>query len=319
VVDLGTRFAVDVAESGETDLFVVDGAAAFSAVDDPKGTPLLLKEGDSARIEPDQLPRVGTEPPAGLHYVENLRDRVIKYDATIRADGFADELQSVTVQRGGRVRVYARDQLTQGRLTQFVSRVNAAVCTTHQGEGLPEGPARLDLLNTDWSLVTGIINPRAPAADSGPDLNAPIFSVTFDPPVVNGPGPDVLVFDLQLLVYPKEGDLVRVVSGDPGRSGLVEIDHFDIDLTSPYALDLVPHKTFKAQAAISSIDDLITGDFQHGRQTHVNAKGLVAGIDLSDLGYSPGESLQHLVFLETGEPYGIDPVLIVGLPDPSDL
>src|SRR5690606_7914104 len=122
----------------ETDLFVVDGAAAFSAVDDPKGTPLLLKEGDSARIEPDQLPRVGTEPPAGLHYVENLRDRVIKYDATIRADGFADELQSVTVQRGGRVRVYARDQLTQGRLTQFVSRVNAAVCTTHQGEGLPE-------------------------------------------------------------------------------------------------------------------------------------------------------------------------------------
>jgi len=315
VVDLGTRFVVSVSEAGETDLLVVDGAAEFSAVDDRTGAKLVLTDGESARIEPDQAPQRGEELVSGLHYRESLRDRVIKYDATVDADGFADELRSVTVQRGGENKVYSRSQLTRGTLSQFSSNVDNAVCTTRQGEALPKGRERLGLLDADWSLVTGIINPRSPATDSGHDLTVPVLAVNFMPPVVNGPGPDVLVFDLQLLVYPKTGDALRVVSGDPGRTGLLEINQFDVDLASPYALDLVPHKTFKTRSRITGIEDLITGDFQHGRQTHVNAKALVTGIDLSDVGYLPGESMERLVFLETGDRYGIDPVLIVGLPE----
>lgn len=56
-------------------------------------------------------------------------------------------------------------------------------------------------------------------------------------------------------------------------------------------------------------------DFERGQQTHVDAKGLVVGIDFSDLGYEPGETFTRLTLLETGDGATVDPVLIVGLPE----
>ena len=96
----------------------------------------------------------------------------------------------------------------------------------------------------------------------------------------------------------------------------IDIRHFAIDLTSSYALDLVPHKVYHAKEVPLTAGDLMTLEIVNGKQMHVDAKALVAGIDLSDLGYGPGESASRLMFQDTPEDkFSVDPVLIVGLPD----
>lgn len=317
VVDLGTRFTVNVSVNGETDLLVVDGEATVTGTDSPSRTPLLLTAGQSVFVEADNDPRMPSASLNSLRFIETLPDRVVRYDATLSDDGYADELLSVTVQRGGREITYSRGELIRSRLTHFTAFEETAVFTTRRDETLPEGPDRLKLLDEDWSLVTGIINPRPPFREEPAGEDEPVFEIEFVTPVVNGPGPDILLFDLHLLVQDERGNIVRVASGDPSREKrILTIDRFDIDLVSPYALDLFPHKTYRSFEAVESVQDLITNRFEHGKQTHIDAKALVAGIDLSDLGYAPGESLRNLVILDAppGEDQ-VDPVLIVGLPE----
>lgn len=318
IVDLGTRFVVDVADTGETQLFVVEGKATLASSQISDDQPLELTPGLVARVEPGQRPTFSRHGEPQLSYHSALPDRVIRYYATEVEDQYADELTSVLVQRGGKLYEYGRDELIRSRLTHFVGIQNAATFCTRRGEELPTGDQRLALLDEDWSLVTGIINPRSLSDDSS--LDDPILSVEFSEPIENGPGPDILLFDLQLLVYPASGDRLRVRSGDAERTNrpVHLIDQFDIDMTSPFAFDLLPHRTYRAGAATTCLDDLLWNEFRHGHQVHVNAKAIVVGIDLSDLGYEPGESLRQLDLLETGDSHNIDPVLIVGLPRVPD-
>ena len=142
------------------------------------------------------------------------------------------------------------------------------------------------------------------------------MSIEFNAPIINAPGPDIVIFDLQLLVYDPKGDPLCLRSGDdrPSRPELL-IEQFDIQLNSPYALDLLPHCTYRSLERTTSVDDLVHKQFMHGRQVNVDARALAVGVDLSDLGYEEGESLERLDFLPaTG---GVDPVLIVGLGSPE--
>ncbi|MEW4564480.1 hypothetical protein AB1K70_18210 [Bremerella sp. JC770] len=305
IVDLGTRFVVEIAETGETQLVVVEGEATLSSLEPGEQPIMHLRSGDRAQVEPGMAPQMSQGSLSTQAYLDRLPDRIIRYDAT-HIDDYADELLSLTIQRNGVISTIDRDQLIPARVVHFDAGQNVATFCTKMGDSLPTGEDRLKLLHGDFSLVTGIINP---AARPGKDIS---MVVEFGEPIVNAPGPDLVIFDLQLLVYDPNGDKLVLRSGDE-RSDRPEltIEQFDIGLNSPYALDLYPHCTYRSQELTRSVDDLKEHDFMHGLQVNIDARALAVAIDLSDLGYDEGESMQQLEFLSgTG---GIDPVLIVGL------
>ncbi len=146
------------------------------------------------------------------------------------------------------------------------------------------------------------------------------MEIEFDPPIVNGPGPDVVLFDLQVLVGSEAGDAVRILTPDSKRRGTsIEITQWDLDLSSPYALELSEFQVYVSDTSIRSAADIATCPVKTKNQSYVRAKGLATGIDLSDLGYQPGETVSRLIledYIDDGQ--CIDPVLIVALPPVDD-
>ncbi|UUO06440.1 FecR domain-containing protein [Blastopirellula sp. J2-11] len=306
IVDLGTRFVVNVAETGETQLSVIEGEATMSALENPQSKPIMhLHVGDAAQVDPGSPPRRLKAASGSLAYREKLPDRVVSYEATM-IDSLANELLSITIQRDGVIGVYERKDLVRAGVVEFSGRIDAATFCTRMGDSLPEGKARLSLLDGDFSLVTGIINPVSS------ETQPVCMAVEFEEPIINAPGPDIVLFDLQLLVYDPDGDKVHLRSGDDRllRPELM-IEKFDIGLNSPSALDLLPHCTYLSLERTTSVDDLVNKQFMHGRQVNIDSRALAVGVDLSSLGYQEGESLKRLEFLHPTN--GVDPVLIVGL------
>ncbi|QDV66393.1 hypothetical protein Poly24_00780 [Rosistilla carotiformis] len=303
-VDQGTRCATGIAETGETQLVAIDGEATLSSLKQRTRPTMHLRSGDMAP-EPGMPPHRSKGSLPSRANLDRLPDRIIRYEATF-IDSYADELLTLTVQRNGVTSTIDRDDLIRARVVHFESGKNAATFCTKMGDHLPTGEDRLKLLHGDFSLVTGIINPFA---RPGRKVS---MRVEFEEAIVNAPGPDIVIFDLQLLVYDPNGDKLVLRSGDERQNRpTLTVEQFDIGLNSPYALDLFPHCTYRAQEATRSIDDLKQNAFIHGRQINIDARALAVAIDLSNLGYEEGESLQRLEFLNTSG--GIDPVLIVGL------
>lgn len=329
VVDRGTRFSVSVGETGETDVQVVEGEAELltnRAADQPA---LALKTGQARRYDV-------AEPTAqqidfdGQKYRRSLPDRVINYRASQTKDGRADELQSVTVQRGGREIEYAVDELIGIDLIHFRGRESGANITTpidviDPVDGDPQRFRRADLLDRDRKLTTGVINPggsKEPlTADpvlnaANPEDNTPGFAIRFQRPVVNGPGPDVVFFDLHVIVHPEGGDPFHV-SPLHFAQGLHAhtINRYDIDLTSPEAQLLGRFRLYRFPGAANSLEQMLVGRHNGGTEHVVGARGLAAGIDLSDLGYAPGAEVSGLFFQDILDDQNyVDPVFIAGLP-----
>lgn len=313
IVDLGTRFAVDVEMGGETTLRVVEGAASVSA-HDTESAALLLKKGDAAYVQHDAAPSPGAPDGVKVDFVDRLPDRVVKYQATTAADGLAEELLTLTVQRGGETFTYGRNELNLGRLASYACDKKSAAICTRLGAAEPVGNDRLKLLE-DWSLVTGVVNPARHGTH--PELHDQEgIGIVFDRPVVNGPGPDIVLFDLHLLVHGESGDPVRIVPQDdrPGLKSL-KIMGFDLDLTCPQSLDLCDYQVLDTTEAVESMDALATASLKLRIPRCLRAKCLATGIDLSQLGYGPGESATRLLLqCDVGDPSAIDPVMVAGLP-----
>jgi hypothetical protein len=313
IVDLGTRFAVDVEMGGETALHVVEGAASVSA-HDTEAAALLLKKGEVAYVQHHGVPSSGAPDGVKVDFVERLPDRVVKYQATTAADGLAEELLTLTVQRGGETFTYRREDLNLGRLASYACDKKAAAICTRLGASEPVGDDRLKLLE-DWSLVTGVVNPARQGTH--PELHDQEgIGIVFDRPVVNGPGPDIVLFDLHLLVHGESGDPVRIVPQDerPGLKSL-KIVGFDLDLTCPQSLDLCDYQVLDTTDAVESMAALATATLKLRIPRCLRAKCLATGIDLTQLGYGPGESITKLLLqCDIGDPSAIDPVMVAGLP-----
>ncbi|QDT55995.1 FecR protein [Caulifigura coniformis] len=314
IVDLGTRFAVDVEMGGETTLKVVEGAASLESRGTKESQPRLLKQGDAAYVDHDA--RQLAAPPEGIdvNFVDRLPDRVVRYDATTGPGGHAEELLTVTVQRAGKVETYGRDDLIRSRLSNFAGIEKSSVLCVLLGASDPLGEKRLELLN-DWSLVTGVVNPARRGVI--PELNGSEgIEVTFDEPVTNGPGPDIVLFDLHLLVHGESGDPVWItpVEPPPGVEPL-RITAFDLDLTCPQALELCDYQVYDATAPIRSMQELQEATLKSRIPRCMRAKCLATAIDLSAMGYQPGARVTRLLLQhDATDVSAIDPVLIVGLP-----
>lgn len=334
IVDLGTRFSVDVSDTGGADVQVIEGAAEVYSGGPPEAPvpPVRLTTGQARRyaIRRD----VAAEEIAfdASRYTARLPDRVVSYSATERGGDGVEELRGLTVQRGGTLHSYSPGDLIGIDLIHFRATVSTANITTATGVIDPErgDGARRDraaLLDRDADLNTGVINPggaRDPLAESpvfrDPERpgepNTPGFAVRFRAPVINSEGPDVVFFELQVIVHPEEGDPFRVspLRFAPGlRTHTVR--SYDIDLSSPEARTLAGFRLYAFDSTARTLGELLLGRHNGGSEHRVRAKALAVGIDLSDLGYKPGAAVEGLFFQDAQDDNNlVDPVFIAGLP-----
>lgn len=314
VVDLGTRFSVNVNEVGETDVQVVEGAADVKGRNElANNQSLRLTHGQSRRFRDNVDGTSQTVQFDPRRYRSDLPDRVVSYEARADRDGHVDELVSVTIQRGGENIVYPVADLIGIEVTHFCARTNSHNIAVSASAA----DARLETLELDRLLNTGIINPggaELPLA-TDPEPDTPGMAIRFQQPVVNGPGPDIVFFDLQSVVDPQDGDAFHVspLKFAPGLRSY-SIRGYDITMLSPEARSLVAFDLRYFAASPKTLDDLLNRPTSH-RHPSLRFRALVVGIDLSDLGYSDLAEVDGLFFQDAlDDDHQVDPVFIAGLP-----
>lgn len=312
VIDRGTRFLVNVSEANETEVQVVEGAADIF----PEG-----ESSEKVHLTYGSARRVGNKGLVPLDfsaksYRKQVPDRIISYEATKGSDGRARALDSVTVQRGGTVRRYDAKDLIPIELVSFNSDRPSAWLHVFGDATLPERRASLieDLL-----LNGGIINPggsSTPLQSEFDSNTVPGFGIRFARPVRNGPGPDVVFFEVQNPMNPAEGDAFHVcplVWEKGSRSHTVR--RYDLMLTSAESLPITERYIHNTDALVRTVEDLETATYS-AEISPLNSRALAVGIDLSDLGYEEGETTAGLFFQDVNDDSNhVDPIVIRGLPD----
>ncbi|MCA9019528.1 MAG: FecR domain-containing protein [Planctomycetaceae bacterium] len=333
VVDYGTRFSVNVSEAGNTDVQVIEGETDVRPVklnseNDVKSQ--RLTRGMAQRLTTNNGVVVDDIPFDQMSYVSQLPDRVVSYTTTVGPENRAEDLKCVTVQRGGKSYQYEVENLIGIELTHYKGK---SFLTRNDGidpgnDGNPK-TLRRHLLDDDRCLLTGVVNPggssspltSAPVMNEEEDPahpNTPGMAIRFREPVVNDVGPDIILFDLQVIVHSTTGDAFYVTPLPFTKTSKTHlIQKFDIDLASPEAKPLEKFwlHIFNQKSGIRSRSELETAKGNGGNWHVVGAKALATGIDLSDLGFAEGETVEGLFIQDVQDDNDvIDPVFIGGLP-----
>ncbi|MBA2112969.1 FecR domain-containing protein [Bremerella alba] len=335
VVDKGTRFSISVNESGEADVEVIEGAAEVfttQETSEPIHTGLLLEAGEGRVINSMGEVVAGDGSQFGRTYKSILPDRIISFDVTPKEDPEPDKLLMVTAQRGGKTVSYDVNQLIGFDLIHFKVNQNINNLTTPLLSVDPkhgdDTRRRAEYLDRDHCLCTGILNPGGSATPltSDPDINnedlnkrTPGLAVRFHEPIVNGPGADIVFFDLHVVVHPEDGDPFHVspTHFEPGLKSHT-IGEYDISLVDHGSHQLSSFRLYGFDRRIRSLDELCQSNHNGGVPHAVPAKVIATGIDLSDLGYPKGAEVRELFIQDAmdDENY-IDPVFIGGFPPVS--
>jgi hypothetical protein len=342
VVDRGTRFAVDVGDVSESEVQVIEGAAdlyrkpnalldASSPLEPAGELPLQarLKAREAVRVTGEERAEGAPIPFSPDSYRSHLPDRVVSYETSITKSGKAEELRSVTVQRGQSTSTYSLDQLIPVEVTWF----KASERTSGEGGksfliGDTTLPSRRRDLLSDAKLNTGVVNaggqpvplqadPVMQIPEDPDNPNTPGFAVSFRRPVVNAPGPDVVFFEVQPLLGPSEGDAFHVspLKFSEGRRSLT-VRAFNLTLESPESRTVEHFYLYRFPKTVVSLEELESIDCKHGN-AHERFRCLAVAIDLSDLGFADREPVGGLFFQDAADDDRnvVDPVFIAGLPE----
>ena len=238
---------------------------------------------------------------------------------TVKTVGADTVLTAVVVDRGTGPVAYDPARLIGARITHFKSSSNRNVVVSADAPA-PDGPRRLGLL-ADLKLTTGVINPGGAARPlvSDPVLDGPEategMAVAFDPPVVNGPGDDLVVFEIQRGDSPPEGDAFHLSPlrfGPPLRS--ITVSSFDVTFADPGSLPVAGFRPYISGRKAAGVADLRDTPLT-GAESAGDFKALAVGIDLSSLGYKEGAAVAGLFLQDAGTSGAkVDPMLVAGLP-----
>ncbi|MBI1247882.1 hypothetical protein GC197_08525 [bacterium] len=334
VVDKGTRFSIEVNESGEADVEVIEGAAeVFPRETSESGISngLRLEAGQGRVI--NSLGQIASDDRAdfGRTYQSTLPDRIISFKATAKKDPNPDQLLSVTAQRGGLPYTYDVDQLIGFDVLHFkvgknINNITTPIMSIDPKQG-DDSRRRVGYLDRDQSLLTGLLNPggQETPLDSDPDITSEDLdartqgmAIRFHQPVINGPGPDIVFFDLHVVHHPEAGDPFHVspLHFEPGLKSHT-VWNYDISLADRGAHALSDFRLYGFDRSIRSVEELCHANHNGGIPHAVPAKVIAAGIDLSDLGYPEGAEVRELFFQDAMDDENlIDPVFIGGFPSP---
>ena len=333
VVDLGTRFVVRVPEvdgapaeagaGGGTEVHVVEGAAELHPAPSHFPRPAdRLTTGQARRLTGSADRPAEPLSFDASQYRGSLPDRVVSYKTRDAADGLTT-LLSLTVQRAGRTRTYAAGELTPAAVTSLSAPAGNYTYAVPVGA---TGPLA-DWLDRPFALNAGRINPGGASepltADpvlTGPD-RTPGLAVRFDPPAINGPGPDLVLFDLQSVVDVPAGDAFHL-SPVTFRRGLrsITVERFDLTVGDAGASRVAP---FALPRLDPDARDLGAGETARVTLDPAGPRLVPAlrftanavAVDLSALGYGPDEAVDALFVRDARDDAKyLDPTLIVGLP-----
>ncbi|QDT07083.1 FecR protein [Rubripirellula lacrimiformis] len=329
VVDRGTRFNVSVAETSETEVQVIEGAAdiyehgsqALSNADAAAQqratqTEVRLTVGEASKFARGREFAADSIPYDPAAYHRQLPDRVISYQANVDEEGGSTTLTSVTIQRGGRTETILVGDIIPAQITAFTTTLPGAfIC------GDSTYPVELLETASNRSLNAGVINPGGSEEPLSADpvllgeSATPGMAIRFRQPVINGPGDDVVFFDLQTFGNPPDGDAFHIspVRFRPGlKSHTIRI--YDLTMESPGSHELAGFYVHMFRERASSLETLRTLDTSPSRHG-IRFRGLTVGIDLSDLGYGDGETVDELFIQDAlDDKHIVDPVFIGGLP-----
>jgi Outer membrane protein len=342
VVDRGTRFYVNVRDNSETEVHVVEGAADLYAgesfVDSSSSSDTLNHETEelkAVRLGDGEAVRLGGfAPKPGIptrfnpeKYRGQIPDRLIGYQASSLSNGSADELISLTVQRNGQVWTYSFEDLIPIDVTSFRAdpgpEPNGYLCGY---EKVPPFPG--DALN-DRKLVTGLINfgggvspltNRALHPNDYADVSSrpPGLGIRFRTPIVNHPGPDLVVFEIQSPVNLADGDPFHIYPvSDREDLRPMTVTKYDLTIDSGGVRKVLPVWSQRYAYEAKSIEDIQGLEAQVKVEVgHLHFHVIAVGIDLSEMGYSDGELVEELFLQHASEVDGpkVDPTMIVGLP-----
>lgn len=317
VVDRGTRFALDVGEGGETEVHVIEGAADLG--------PLRLTRGDARRVDPRGTSEIAFD---DARFPKALPDRVVAYESTPASD-----LVAVTVRRAGREIRYPAEALIGVDVLHYKADPARAGnwCATAKGVDVPPPGRRHELISRDRNLNTGLINfgGTSKPLEGDPVMNdpedprrpnTPGMGVRFRHPVVNRPGPDVVLFEYQPVIQPENGDPFHVspLRFAPGLRSRT-LSRWDLSIYSPEALTLSGFRLNNFTTPPTSLSSYESATLKKGVDFNVLSKGLALALDLSDLGYPDGAAVEGLFFQDcpdADEPgHQVDLTFIGGLPD----
>ncbi|QDV51189.1 FecR family protein [Gimesia fumaroli] len=315
VIDLGTRFSVVVAEDGASKVAVVDGEAEVSSLSKP-GKRTLLK-GDTAYVGTDLHLMEGSQDTQSDDYVASIPDRLISYKTNQDILGRAVDLSSLSVQRAGIDHSYHADDFILPRVNHYRPGSNAfGIVPAH-------APAdehnQFGLMNLKFA--SGFINPGGQnnlheggfilGRDGTPGMN-----LVFDQPVINSPGPDLVIFDAQSIAHSLEGDVFRLYPrSDHSDARPMTIRKYDIDGHSEDAQIMTGCRLTQLSTNYAN-DGTPLPIVARSQLVHqVPSRLFAIGIDLDDMKIPPGGSITGL-FLQDAQDDAdrIDPVVIVGLP-----
>ncbi|PQO38802.1 hypothetical protein C5Y96_02730 [Blastopirellula marina] len=329
VIDRGTRFSVVVLEDNATEVQVIEGAAdiygkerAVKTNVESEASGLRLSSSDARRFSYED-PQVAVSVPFKVEqYTRHLPDRVVAYEAAMSSDGRAGELVGVEVQRGGERYHYTVEDLIGSQITHFHAQDSHGYLI-----GDKQLPEVHSSFASDRSIRTGAINiggSRQPL-DASPNLavneeagqyGTPGMAIRFDRPVKNGPGADVVFFELQMFSNPLVGDAFHVSPLD-FREGLHShtVTSYDLTLESPEALQVQTLFLQKFEQVPRSLAQLEKFESIPVVQA-VKFHAIAVGIDLSDLGYEDGAIVDGLFFQDAlNDDDIVDPTFIAGLPE----
>lgn len=206
-------------------------------------------------------------------------------------------IASLTVRYGTQERTYAPSRLIPATITAFVGQAvtnpSGYIADVIMPPGTTSGPApglRAGLLS-DGYADTGFVNMTS-------------WAVSFSLPIVNRPGPDVVMIDWG--------------SGDTVDIRINGVTRDDVEPTSQNVFASMANRPrFRStQRNVTSLSALESAQLTLGPLT--TGSSTAYAIDLSDFGFLPGDVLDGGELIEFLDGQGIDPLEIFGLPTPGD-
>jgi len=246
-------------------------------------------------------------PPVAAAAVVSYTTADVEHDTT---------LTSVTVQRGQTRLIYKPETLIPAEVVHFRSAggVNLACGTAGDSAAM----AREKLL--DRRLSRGTLNPGAAAKPptSDPVLTGenptPGLAVRFQQPIVNRPGPDLLVFELE---KGTGGDAFHIspLRFAPGLRGLT-VRKYDLGPADGRVVEVQPLDLYRFASQPRTFDQFTQNKLRSHSRSEGGFRAIAVALDLSRLGYAEGALVDGLFFQSMAGVAAFDPVAVLGLPEP---
>ena len=330
IIDRGTRLSINVHDDGDSEIQVVEGFAEVGSLDGEPNqtTPICLSERDAMRLNGSAMNKIRFR---SDDYLAMLPDRVIGY--RVQTPTLTKTvLSELDIQRDGQIFQYSADELITSHTIHFNAPGDKfSLCLTADSDKKDLG-ASMDshlVLNTGWINPGGSKESLNGAPEIAPSNGSPKKTIShsgtmglgirFDRPVRNGPGQDVVLFEIQSLIERPEGDAFHV-SPLEWKAGLRSrtVQTYDLTTKSPGVIPVGRIKLIRFESYLQNRRTQLATSLD----TYAPARtfyAIATGIDLSDLGYDIGDAVDGLFFQDASDnETQFDPTLILGLPETSD-